>query len=181
MIEPRGQAPNSTQFSLAGLARRGGQRDRVLHHAPVDVDRAGGALVLGQLARREHLAGVAAAVQRALDDRHLVALRRVVDDELEHEAVDLRLGQRVRALGLDRVLRREHEERRRHRVRVVADRDLVLLHDLEQRRLHLGGRAVDLVGEQEVAEHRAELGVEPAGVRAVDPRADEVGRARGRA
>ena len=58
---------------------------------------------------------------------------------------------------------------------VVADRHLVLLHDLEQRRLHLGGRAVDLVGEQEVAEHRAELGVEPARVGPVDARADEVG------
>ena len=40
-------------------------------------------------------------------------MRRVVDEHLEHEAVDLRLGQRVRALGLDRVLRREHEERAR--------------------------------------------------------------------
>ena len=58
----------------------------------------------------------------------------------------------------------------------MADRDLPLLHDLEQRRLHLGGRAVDLVGEQEVAEDRAELGVELVLVRAEDPRADEVAR-----
>ncbi len=108
--------------------------------------------------------------------RDLVAVRRVVDDELEHEAVDLRLGQRVGALGLDRVLRREHEERRRDVVRLVADRDLALLHHLEQGRLHLGGRAVDLVREQEVAEHRAELGVEAAAVRPVDARADEVRR-----
>jgi hypothetical protein len=109
-------------------------------------------------------------------DRDLVAVVRVADHELEHEAVDLRLGQRVGALGLDRVLRRQHEERQRHVVRVVADRDLALLHHLEQRRLHLGGRAVDLVGEQEVAEHRAELGVEAAGVLPVDARADEVRR-----
>ena len=38
------------------------------------------------------------------------------------------------------------------------------------------GRAVDLVGEQEVAEDRAELGVERALAGAVDARADEVGR-----
>ena len=56
-----------------------------------------------------------------------------------------------------------------------ADRHLLLLHHLEQRRLDLGGRAVDLVGEQEVAEHGAELGVEAAGVGPVDARADEVG------
>jgi hypothetical protein len=30
-----------------------------------------------------------------------------------HEAVELRLRQRIRALELDRVLRREHEERQR--------------------------------------------------------------------
>ena len=51
----------------------------------------------------------------------------------------------------------------------------MLLHDLEQRRLHLRRRAVDLVGEQEVAEDRAELDVEAARVGPVDARADEVG------
>jgi hypothetical protein len=57
----------------------------------------------------------------------------------------------------------------------VADRHLVLLHHLEQRRLHLCRCAVDLVREQEVREHGAEVGVERAGVRPVDPRAHEVG------
>ena len=133
-------------------------------------------LVLRRAARGERTSRACAPLssERSTTD-DLVAVRRVVDDELEHEAVDLGLGQRVGALGLDRVLRGEHEERRRHVVRVVADRDLALLHHLEQRRLHLGGRAVDLVREQEVAEHRAELGVEAAGVRPEDPRADEVG------
>ena len=45
-------------------------------------------------------------------------------------------------------------------MRLAADRHLVLLHDLEQGRLHLRRRTVDLVGEEEVAENRAELGVE---------------------
>ena len=95
-----------------------------------------------------------------MDDRQLLVALRVADEHLEHEAVDLRLGERIRPLGLDRVLRRHHEERLRHGVRVVADRHLVLLHHLEQRRLHLRGRAVDLVREEEVAEDRAEVGLE---------------------
>ena len=61
-------------------------------------------------------------------------------------------------------------------MRLLADRHLPLLHHLEQGRLHLGRGAVDLVGEQEVAEHRPELGVELVLAGAVHPRADEVGR-----
>ncbi len=57
----------------------------------------------------------------------------------------------------------------------AADRDLALGHDLEQRRLHLGRRAVDLVGEHEVGEHRAQLDVEGLGGAAVDAGADDVG------
>jgi hypothetical protein len=52
----------------------------------------------------------------------------------------------------------------------------VLLHHLEQRGLHLGGRTVDLVGEDEVREHRPELRLEDPLARAVHARADEVGR-----
>ena len=92
------------------------------------------------------------------------------------KSVDLRLGQRVGALGLDRVLGGHHEERARNLAALRADRDLALLHHLEQRRLHLGRRAVDLVGEQEVAEDGAELRVERPGVGAVDAGADEVAR-----
>ena len=58
----------------------------------------------------------------------------------------------------------------------MADRDLALLHHLEQRRLDLGRGAVDLVGEQEVREDGALLDVERALVGAVDARPDEVGR-----
>ena len=122
--------------------------------------------------RHSRIAGGLA--EAAPDDRRLLADARVVDEDLHQEAVDLGLGQRVGALGLDRVLGRHHDERQRHLVRRSADRDLLLLHHLEQRRLHLGRGAVDLVGEQEVAEHRAELGVEGAGVGTVDARPDEV-------
>ena len=87
---------------------------------------------------------------------------RVADLDHEHEAVDLRLGERVGPLLLDGVLRRHDDERLGERVGLVADGDLPLLHRLEQRALHLGRRAVDLVGEHEVGEDGAELGGELA-------------------
>ena len=80
--------------------------------------------------------------------------------ELEEEAIELRLGQRVRAFHLERVLRREDEERLLEHVRRVADRDAVLVHRLEQRALRLRRGAVDLVGEDDVREDRALAEVE---------------------
>jgi hypothetical protein len=101
---------------------------------------------------------------------------RVVEDDLHEEAVALGLGQRVHALVLDRVLGGQHEERVRAPGASAADGDLALGHHLEQRRLHLGGRPVDLVGQHEVGEDRAELDVEAlVRRRAVDAGADDVG------
>ena len=62
------------------------------------------------------------------------------------------------------------------RVGLAADRHLALLHHLEQRGLDLRRGAVDLVGEQEVREHGAQLDVEAGPVGAQHPRADEVRR-----
>ena len=75
--------------------------------------------------------------------------------DLEQEAVELRLGQRVGAFLVDRVLGREHEEGLVELELVVADRDALLLHRLEQRGLGLGRGAVDLVREHDVGEDRA--------------------------
>ena len=100
----------------------------------------------------------------------------VADDDLHHEPVDLRLGQRIGALGLDRVLGGHHQERPRHAVGLPADRDLLLLHHLQQRALHLRRRPVDLVGQQQVGEHRPERDLELAAALVVDAGADDVGR-----
>ena len=116
------------------------------------------------------------AARHAPHDLLLLVARRIADPQLEHEAVDLRLGQRVRALLLDRVLRRQHEERLLELERRAADRHLLLLHRLEQRRLHLGRRAVDLVGEDDVGEDRPALHRELPGRLIVDLRAEHVGR-----
>ena len=61
-------------------------------------------------------------------------------------------------------------------MRLAADRDLALLHRLEQRALHLRRRAVDLVGEDEVREDGPERDLELAELLVEDPRPDDVGR-----
>ena len=95
---------------------------------------------------------------------------------LEHEAVELRLGQLVGALLLERVHRGEHEERVRQFVGLVAEGDLALLHGLEQGALHFGRGAVDFVGQNEIGKNRPQLGRKFAVPRIVDQRADQVGR-----
>ena len=76
---------------------------------------------------------------------------------------------------LDRVLRREHEERLAEKEGLAADRHLLLLHRFEQRRLHLGGRAVDFVGEDQVREQRPLLRIELLRTLVEDHRPDHVG------
>ena len=97
---------------------------------------------------RQRIAG------RRSNDRLFFLLRGIAHPQLEHEAVELCFRQRIRPLLLDRILRREDEERRRQAVRLTGGGDLMLLHRLEQRGLRLGWRAIDLVGEHDVGEHR---------------------------
>jgi hypothetical protein len=61
-------------------------------------------------------------------------------------------------------------------VGLAADRHLTLLHDLEERALHLCGRAVDLIGQEQVGEDRSERGLELAVLLVVDAGADKVRR-----
>jgi hypothetical protein len=49
--------------------------------------------------------------RRRPHDVDLLVVRRMLDDDVEHEAIELRFGQRIRAFELDRVLRREDVER----------------------------------------------------------------------
>ena len=98
------------------IARRGRDRDGVADERRIDVDVEDRPLQRLQLLERERLAQLRRRDELALHDRQLLVVRGIVDQDLEHEAVDLRLGQRIRPLGLDRVLRRHHEERVRHRV-----------------------------------------------------------------
>ena len=104
-------------------------------------------------------------------------------DDVEHEAIELRLGERVSAFELDRVLRREHEERLLERIGPAGRGDVILLHRFEQRGLGLRRRAVDLVGQDDLREdgalHEAEAAAALALVEdlgAGDVRRHQVGR-----
>ena len=94
--------------------------------------------------------------------RHLVVFAQVSDDDVEHEAIELRFGQRIGAFELDRILRRQHEERPIERIGPPGGGDVVLLHRLEQRRLRLRRRAVDLVGQDDLREQRPLHEAQPA-------------------
>ena len=96
--------------------------------------------------------------------------------DAQQEAVELRLGQWKGALVLDRVLRREDEKRRVEEAGLAVDGHLPLGHRLEQRRLRLRHRAVDLVDEQHVREHRAGHELEVALALVVDRQARDVRR-----
>ena len=89
-------------------------------------------------------------------------------------------GSGIGAFELDRVLRGEHEERLFERIRAALHGHAVLLHGFEQRRLRLGRRAVDFVGQDDVREDRAgrEHHLAPAGRRILldDVGAGDVGR-----
>ena len=111
-----------------------------------------------------------------VEDRDLGVAVGVADAQPQQEAVELRLGQRIGALELDRVLRRDHHERARQLVRLRVDTDLTFLHRLEQRRLRLRRRAVDLVGEHDVREHAARTELEVAARAVPDRDAGDVGR-----
>jgi len=98
---------------------------------------------------------VLAAFEPPREHLDLVLTARVADADAHQEAVELRLRKRIRALVLDRVLRREHDEGSRQQPRLALGRHLALLHRLEQRSLRFRWGAVDLVGEEEVGEDRA--------------------------
>ena len=59
----------------------------------------------------------------ALDHLQLVFGAQIIQQHVEEEAVELRLGQGIRAFQLDRILCRQHEEWRRERAGVAAHGD----------------------------------------------------------
>ncbi|KFF32555.1 hypothetical protein G039_0333980 [Pseudomonas aeruginosa VRFPA01] len=155
----RRAASRSSARPVAGGA---GQAHGVVEHLVVERQVAGDplqgedVLVLQQRPQAGYVEHVAA--RRAGHLAHqglLLGFGRVVDAQLEHEAVEFGFRQRVGALLLDRVLRRQHHERLRHRQGAAFQGHLALLHHFQQGGLGLGRGAVDLVGQQQVGEHRA--------------------------
>ena len=91
-----------------------------------------------------------------------VGIARIPHHDVLEKAIALRLGQGIRALLLDRVLRRQHHEQLGQLVCFSGDRYLPLFHGFEQGRLHLGRGAVDFIGEGQIAKDRPRLELETA-------------------
>jgi|GEM_PF-1445200 len=147
---------------------------RVVDHFVIDGDRRSGTLQFQQLAGTEHtrhLAQVEIAGSAAAGDRGhhalLVLQLRVVDQHLQQEAVQLCFRQRVGAFLLQRVLRGQRHEGRRQGEGLALDGYLAFLHHFQQGRLGLGRGTVDLVGQQQVGEHRAAPDLEALALRVV--------------
>ena len=91
----------------------------------------------------------------ALDNVFFLGQPRILDEGVHEEAILLRLGQGIGPFLVDRVLRGQDEKRRLQPIGLATCRHFLLLHRLEECRLRFGRRAVDLVGQQDVAEDRA--------------------------
>ncbi len=112
----------------------------------------------------------------APQDLLLLSLLGITEAMAEHEPVELRLGQLEGAALLDRVLGGDHQERGRQLECLVADRDAPLLHGFEHGALDLGGRAVDLVGQEQVGEDWPLVHAEIIGPLVQDLRPDDIRR-----
>jgi len=110
------------------------------------------------------------------DDAALVAGGGIAHAQAQEEAIHLRLGQRIGAEVLERVLRRDDDERLLELVGVRVDRYAPFGHRLEQRRLRARRGAVDLVGEDDVGEDRALAELEALRLLVEDADAEDVRR-----
>ena len=108
--------------------------------------------------------------------RRSEAAIRIAQAHAHQEAIELRLRQAIGAELLMRILRGDHEERLGQRVGHAIDADLTLLHRLQQRALRFGAGAIDLIGQQQLGEHRAAAELEFVRVAIEDRYPDDVGR-----
>ena len=97
------------------------------------------------------------------------------DANLDQEAIKLRLGQRISAFEVDRVLRRKYGEPAGQWPAGSVTRNLAFFHALEQRGLRARRHAIDLVHEQQISKHRARVKCERVGTGTQDRGAEDVG------
>ena len=127
--------------------------------------------IFGQQPRRRGLRQTGFGVAH---DLALAGQVRVADAQPHQESVELRFRQRVGAVMFHGVLRGDHHERLRQRMRLPVDADLAFVHGFEQRRLRFRRGAVDLVGQQEITEDRSRLKLKGFRVGVVDGDAKHV-------
>ena len=154
------------------------EADDIFADRAVDIHLADRGLHLAQLLVGAHHGQLVERMAALLliEDHDLLDRQRVAQAQSEHEPVELGLGQGERALVLDRVLGGDHQERVGHGVGRAVDRRLALLHALEQTRLRLGRRPVDLVGEDDLGHDRPRPELELLGLLVVDRQAGHVRR-----
>ena len=105
--------------------------------------------------------------RRSFDDLQLFVFVRIVDADVEHEPIQLGFRQRISPFLLDRVLRRQNEERLGQLMPRAADSDLIFLHRFEQRGLRFRRRAIDFVGQHDVGKDRPAEKFERRGCRSL--------------
>jgi len=154
-------------FDLAVDARPRDDVDHVPFDRGIDVDVLDRGLEGAHLLRRRHRLDrgiVRPAFPPSLEHFDLLLAGRIAHIDLQEEPVDLGLWERVRAFVLDRVLGRDHEERRVDAERLAFEGRLSLLHRLEEGALRLRRGAVNLVRQEDVREDRAAPQHEVAGL-----------------
>ena len=114
------------------------------------------------------------AVAKMSEDGYFFLLRGIAHGQAQEETIHLRGGQHKCALMLDGVLRCQHEEGIRQRIRLAVDGRLALFHGFQQRGLRARNGAVDLIGQQDVGVHRAALELKIAALLVIDHHAYDV-------
>src|SRR5699024_2170770 len=165
-----------SQGELRGGPGGLGEAGDVTEHGGVHVHTGGEGGHIGHGTGGDHRGQGGGAVLHggAGEDLHGGVLVRVAQGGAHQEPVQLGLREAVGTGLLDRVLGGEHDERRRDVVRLPVDGDASFFHHLQQRRLSLRRRAVDLIGEYHGGEDGAVVELEALGLLVVDRHAGDV-------
>ena len=159
-------------------ARRADQGDDVFYQLFFDVNRGGFILHGNELLPGQDLLDCLQRVDALPREHHAAFVRRlrIADGQPDGKTVHLRVRQQLRTSGTRRVLRGKDDKRLRDRMADAVNGDLPLLHGLEQRRLRAGRRPVELIREEQIAEHCAGLIDELAALLLIDGIAGDIGR-----
>src|ERR1039457_643468 len=173
-------ARRDAEEQVLAAPRAPDDREHVIHELAGNGDALGSGLRGSQLLERERRRERRQdTVGAAREEKAPLVLRRgIAERDAHEEAVELRLGERVRAEILHRVLRREDEERLGQRPGDAVGGDGPLAHRLQERRLRLRRRAVDLVGQEHRREYGARVKLELLRPHVEDREAEDVGRQR---
>ena len=175
--EGDGAARADADADLGPCTRGADQGDQVLLHPCPEVDPVGdpGHRYEADGVERRRKLRAFPALLVDVEDLDLGVGFGVADVDAHEEAVELGLRELVGPFQLDGVLGGEHEKGLGDEVWLAVDGHLVLLHHLEQGGLGLGRGPVDLVGHDDVGEHRADMELERGVGLVVDLDAGDIG------